>query len=496
MRSWVIGSGSDCDVVVDSPLASARHCQLTETPSGFMLDDLGSTNGTFVNGLRINAPTRATPGEPITLGRTVPMPWPPELLRYVRIGRAADNDVVLDDARVSGHHARLIVVADSETLIEDLGSSNGTFLNSADRRVTGATPLSETDTLYFGTLAVTAARLLPRPRQTEQTVPPAPSRPAAGPPPIPGPIEVLPLANSIVEIRTEQTVPPAPSRPAAGPPPIPGPIEALPLANSIVEIRWTLALLAQAPILAILIVLMFGRHAAAPITAASWASVGQGIASTTFALALTAIWFGCSSAVAEFMAGRLPDRQARVDTAGFFVSLGARLAVLVLLCAVGCELLLAIVCWGSGLKGPWLAIWGVLVMASLVGLLLGLVVTSLVRNRRAAVAVLLVCFVSMTALGGWIWRLPGMIPPIRLAAAAMPSRWAFEGLFLVETAEHPPPNISAGSDLTPNLDLAESYFPANSERMGPRADVMALGSMLIGLAAITAFIWGLWRPGP
>ena len=121
MRSWVIGSGSDCDVVVDSPLASARHCQLTQTPDGFLLDDLGSTNGTYVNGLRIASPTRVTPGEPITLGRTVPMPWPPEVVRYIRIGRAADNDIVLDDPRVSGHHARLMVVAGSET--SDRGSS-------------------------------------------------------------------------------------------------------------------------------------------------------------------------------------------------------------------------------------------------------------------------------------------------------------------------------------------------------------------------------------
>ena len=33
MRSWVIGSSADCDVVVDSPLASGRHCQLTQTPT-------------------------------------------------------------------------------------------------------------------------------------------------------------------------------------------------------------------------------------------------------------------------------------------------------------------------------------------------------------------------------------------------------------------------------------------------------------------------------
>ena len=64
MRSWVIGSRADCDVVVDSPLASGRHCQLTQTPDGLVLEDLGSTNGTYVDGNRITAATRdhARPG--------------------------------------------------------------------------------------------------------------------------------------------------------------------------------------------------------------------------------------------------------------------------------------------------------------------------------------------------------------------------------------------------------------------------------------------------
>ena len=245
MGSWVIGSGADCDVVVDSPLSSSRHCRLTQTPDGFMLDDLGSTNGTYVNGNRIASPTHVTPGEPITLGRTVPMPWPPEVVRFIRIGRLPDNDIVLDDARVSGHHARLIVVAGSQTLIEDLGSSNGTFLNSLDQRATRTMPLAEADTVYFGTLAVPAARLLAGLREHEAAARDQPP-PAAG------------------------TEPPAALRSLA----------------SSEENRWILASLAQAPIFAVLIVLIFGQRAAATITVSSWSSVAQGIAATTFALAL------------------------------------------------------------------------------------------------------------------------------------------------------------------------------------------------------------------
>ena len=105
---------------------------MTQTPEGLILEDLGSTNGTYVDGHRITAATRVTPAQEITLGQTVAMPWPSELVRFLRIGRVAGNEIVLDDPRVSSRHARLMIVAGSEALIEDLGSSNGTFLNSVD----------------------------------------------------------------------------------------------------------------------------------------------------------------------------------------------------------------------------------------------------------------------------------------------------------------------------------------------------------------------------
>lgn len=255
--------------------------------------------------------------------------------------------------------------------------------------------------------------------------------------------------------------------------------------------RWWLAVSAQAPILAVLIVLFFGRRTRTPATAASWTSVGQGIASTTFWLAIAAIWLGGSLAVAEAAARRSPTRQADADSAKFLVSFGSRLGVLVAVCAVGCAVLLAIVYWGNGLDGPWLAMWGVLVLASTVGLLLGLVLTARVRDWSTAAAALLICFVPLIALGGLLWPLPGLIPPIRLAASAMPSRWAFEGLLLLETAKHAQPTDAALND-----DLAEGVFPVDSERMGPKADAMALGAMLIGLAAAAVFISSAPRPSP
>jgi pSer/pThr/pTyr-binding forkhead associated (FHA) protein len=121
MRTWIIGNSADCDLVVARPTVSGRHCRLTEIADGYLLEDLGSSNGTYVNGERIAAATRVSASDVITLGMKVPMSWPEATAspgaRIVRIGRDADNDIVLDDPRVSSHHARLIV--SGSQLIED-----------------------------------------------------------------------------------------------------------------------------------------------------------------------------------------------------------------------------------------------------------------------------------------------------------------------------------------------------------------------------------------
>ena len=478
MRTWIIGSGADCDLVVARPTVSGRHCCLTETPDGYVVEDLGSSNGTFVNRVRIMSATRVSASDTITLGLTILMPWPVVAgapgVTVIRIGRDADNDIVLNDSRVSGHHARLLVVLGSKTLIEDVGSSNGTFVNSPDRRVTQAIPLTAADVVYFGSLAVPAAQLLTARVEPEKAVPPRLEPAQSAPPPVPPP---RPVPEPFPELS------PAPAS----------------LQPSTVPERdglWAIYLLAQAPVLAILIVLIFGRRAAATITEATWPSVARGIASTTFAMAISAVWLGGSLAVWASVAGRSSGHRESSTEARLLASPGARLVTLGVLCVAQCAVLLAIVYWGSGLRGDWLAMFGVLVMASAAGLLLGLAAFALIRIRAIAVVVLILAFVPMAVLGGWIRPLPALSPAVRPMAAVMPSRWAFEGLLLLESEQRPSPVVEAGSEPTPDPDLAESFFPAASERMGPKADATALGCMLVGLTTAAVFISGRSRPSP
>lgn len=50
--------------------ASARHARLEPRPDGVWIEDVGSTNGTYVNGVRLTAPTRLVPGDLIRVGET------------------------------------------------------------------------------------------------------------------------------------------------------------------------------------------------------------------------------------------------------------------------------------------------------------------------------------------------------------------------------------------------------------------------------------------
>ena len=58
----VLGRSSEADVVLDDPYASEFHMRLVAQDSGIMLHDLGSTNGTYVNGRRVTAPTQLRRG--------------------------------------------------------------------------------------------------------------------------------------------------------------------------------------------------------------------------------------------------------------------------------------------------------------------------------------------------------------------------------------------------------------------------------------------------
>lgn len=63
----LIGRDPDCDVVLDDPGASRRHCRIRRVGQGHVVEDLGSTNGTYVNGAAVSL-WRLSGGDVIVVG--------------------------------------------------------------------------------------------------------------------------------------------------------------------------------------------------------------------------------------------------------------------------------------------------------------------------------------------------------------------------------------------------------------------------------------------
>lgn len=70
-RRLEIGRDGDADIVLTDDLVSWRHARVRPSDGGALVEDLGSRNGTFVNGDEVHAPTRLAPGDQILLGVTV-----------------------------------------------------------------------------------------------------------------------------------------------------------------------------------------------------------------------------------------------------------------------------------------------------------------------------------------------------------------------------------------------------------------------------------------
>ncbi|MFM9589512.1 FHA domain-containing protein [Streptomyces scabiei] len=156
-HAYHVGRDPLSDVVLDDDRVSWHHAVLRADAGHWTIEDEHSTNGTYADGHRIHewdvgpgtvihfgslpdgpravltglAPERPSgvfrPASTGTFRRPTSVRPLPE--RTVRIGRAADNDLVIDDLVVSRRHAELRARPEGTYEIVDLGSHNGTFLN-------------------------------------------------------------------------------------------------------------------------------------------------------------------------------------------------------------------------------------------------------------------------------------------------------------------------------------------------------------------------------
>ena len=162
----ILGRHPDCDIILTADGVSGRHCKITKNPQGWVLEDLGSSNGTFVNNLKITKPTLVSTSDTITLGSVCPFPWanlaewksplPPPIPSKVPaprsevvkvIGRHPECDIVLTVDGVSGKHC-MVTQQGNIWLLEDLKSSNGVFVNG--NRISSPRQITSNDQITLG----------------------------------------------------------------------------------------------------------------------------------------------------------------------------------------------------------------------------------------------------------------------------------------------------------------------------------------------------------
>jgi len=73
--SLSLGRDIKNDIVINDPEVSRHHLQITRTADGYTIEDMGSTNGTFMGGQRINSPRALNHGDLIGLGETVTLQY-------------------------------------------------------------------------------------------------------------------------------------------------------------------------------------------------------------------------------------------------------------------------------------------------------------------------------------------------------------------------------------------------------------------------------------
>ena len=67
----LIGRNPECALVLDDDYASGRHCRIAQGPDGWYVEDLGSTNGTFLGRQKLTSPQPLEIGSTLRIGKTV-----------------------------------------------------------------------------------------------------------------------------------------------------------------------------------------------------------------------------------------------------------------------------------------------------------------------------------------------------------------------------------------------------------------------------------------
>ncbi len=166
-----VGRVEDNDFVIDAPMVSSHHAEIVweGRPGEATIRDLGSANGTAIGSPDRKIDRAVVMATDVVYLGTHAVPATHLLARLDRslapslpfagkpfvIGRDPSCDRVVDASTVSGRHARVSSGASGGVVVEDIGSSNGTFVNG--RRIDGPVSVKAGDLISFGSLTMLLA---------------------------------------------------------------------------------------------------------------------------------------------------------------------------------------------------------------------------------------------------------------------------------------------------------------------------------------------------
>ncbi len=162
----VIGREHTADVHLDDRALSRKHAKIEKRGAALWVQDLGSANGTYVNGEKVTEPRPLLAGDIIGVGHykvrvtgveqasektpVLTLTGPEGTHRFalvgeqIVIGRSQSCDISIGHKSISRRHVRISQEADG-FLVHDLGSQNGCKLNG--KQLTGSAPFGIGDRL-------------------------------------------------------------------------------------------------------------------------------------------------------------------------------------------------------------------------------------------------------------------------------------------------------------------------------------------------------------
>lgn len=250
-----------------------------------------------------------------------------------------------------------------------------------------------------------------------------------------------------------------------------------------------LMLLVQAPAIALFTAMVFGPHAREAMTHATWLRVAAPTGGALFMLVVAAVWLGCSNAAREIVAEWAIYRRERMVNLTIPAYLFSKLTVLGGLSLMQCFVLVGGIFLGCGCRAPLLPTLGICVLLALVGLGCGLVLSAFSASSEVAISMVPTVLLPMIMFGGALVPLSEMSAPAAAVAQVMPTRWAFEGVVLLESQERPlweVPTLPGAAPATrERKDFADRYF-SRQVRTDVPTDSAILAGMLVILVATVA----------